>query len=188
MPPPPKESPRACSSRGPSAGSGSPNRCRASTRWSSTISGGCTTRQGCVVRRPPSTMDSSTEANMNRTQRDRRIVWAAAVLAAGVASCSGTSTDSITVGADVPIVYVKRPVSALGNPTDAAISGPGGDLFLRDRSSPSGSETNLTGALTNGMGDVTHPEVSFDGTKVVFAMRRPIDNNWGIWEYDNATK
>src|SRR5262249_37473635 len=75
------------------------------------------------------------------------------------------------------------------NPTDAAISGPGGDLFLRDKSSPSGSETNLTGSLTNGMGDVTHPEVSFDGTKVVFAMRRPpIDTNWGIWEYDNATK
>jgi hypothetical protein len=124
---------------------------------------------------------------MIRTQRDRKIVWVMAVLTAGLASCSGTNTDSITLGGNVPIAYVKRPVQALGNPTDAVVTGQGGDLFIRDKSSPSGTETNITGSLTNGNGDVAHPNVSFDGTKIIFAMRRPIDANWGIWEYDTAT-
>jgi hypothetical protein len=125
---------------------------------------------------------------MKRTQCDRKIVWAMAVLTTGLASCLGTNTDSITVGGDVSIAYVKRPVSALGNPTDAVVTGQGGDLFIRDKSSPSGTETNITGSLTNGTGDVAHPNVSFDGAKIVFAMRRPIDANWGIWEYDTASK
>ncbi|HEX9496808.1 MAG TPA: hypothetical protein VF926_00085, partial [Mycobacterium sp.] len=41
---------------------------------------------------------------------------------------------------------------------------------------------------TNGQGDVNHPTVSFDGTKIVFAMRGPNDANWSIWEYDTVTK
>jgi len=125
---------------------------------------------------------------MKRNQCDRKIVWAMAVLAAGLASCSGTNTDSITVGGNVPIAYVKRPVLALGNPTDAVVTGQGGDLFIRDKSSPSGAESNITGSLTNGNGDVAHPNVSFDGTKIVFAMRRPIDSSWSIWEYDTVSK
>jgi hypothetical protein len=107
---------------------------------------------------------------------------------AGLAACTGNSPDSITVQGDVAIAYVKRPVSALGNPTDAVTTGQGGDLYVRDKSSPSGTETNITASLTNGQGDVNHPDVSFDGTKIVFAMRRPADSNWGIWEYDTATK
>ena len=124
---------------------------------------------------------------MWRFQTERRIAWALAGVAAGVAACTGSS-DSITVGGDVAIAYVKRPVSALGNPTDAVTTGTGGDLFIRDKSSPSGTETNVTASLTNGQGDVNHPEVSFDGTKIVFAMRRPSDSNWGIWEYDTVSK
>src|SRR5262249_23409220 len=101
---------------------------------------------------------------------------------------TGKTTDSITVQGDVAIAYVKRPTSALGNPTDAVTTGQGGDLYIRDKSSPSGTETNITAPLTSGQGDVNHPDVSFDGTKIVFAMRRPADANWGIWEYDTATK
>ncbi|HET7764801.1 MAG TPA: hypothetical protein VFK92_06895 [Burkholderiales bacterium] len=125
---------------------------------------------------------------MRRAQRKAAIAWAMTGVIAGMAACTGNSTDSITVQGDVAIAYVKRPVSALGNPTDAVTTGQGGDLFIRDKSSPSGTETNITAALTNGQGDVTHPDVSFDGTKIVFAMRRPADSNWGIWEYDTATK
>jgi hypothetical protein len=92
------------------------------------------------------------------------------------------------VDGDVAIAYVKRPVSALGNPTDAVVTGQGGDLYVRDKSSPSSTETNVTGAYTKGQGDVTHPDVSFDGTKIVFAMRGPTDPSWSIWEYDTASK
>ena len=125
-----------------------------------------------------------------RDQIMRKSVFVAmAATVAGVAACTGgSSSDSVTVAGDVAIAYVKRPVSALGNPTDAVVTGRGGDLYLRDKSSPSGTETNLTGSYTNGQGDVNHPNVSFDGTKIVFAMRGPADANWSIWEYDNATK
>lgn len=125
---------------------------------------------------------------MRRAQRKTAIAWAMAGVVAGLAACTGNSPDSITVQGDVAIAYVKRPVSALGNPTDAVTTGQGGDLFIRDKSSPSGTETNITASLTNGQGDVNHPDVSFDGTKIVFAMRRPADSSWGIWEYDTATK
>src|SRR5262252_4539178 len=103
-------------------------------------------------------------------RKQTTIAWTIAVTLAGVAGCT-SKTDSITVEGDVPIAYVKRPVSALGNPTDAVTTGTGGDLFIRDKSSPSGTETNITASLTNGQGDVNHPDVSFDATKIVFAMR-----------------
>jgi Hydrazine synthase alpha subunit middle domain/WD40-like Beta Propeller Repeat len=125
---------------------------------------------------------------MWRTQIESRITWILTGAVAVLAACTGGSSDSITVAGDVAIVYVKRPVQSLGNPTDAVVTGQGGDLFMRDKSSPSGTETNLTASFTNGQGDVAHPEVSFDGTKVVFAMHRPSDANWGIWEYDTASK
>ena len=120
-------------------------------------------------------------------QIERSITSAIACIVAGLAACTG-SGSSVTVEGDVAIAYVKRPVSALGNPTDAVVTGQGGDLYMRDKSSPSGTETNITGPYTNGQGDVTQPAVSFDGTKIVFAMRRPADANWGIWEYDTGTK
>jgi len=104
-----------------------------------------------------------------------------------LAACSSNS-DSVAVEGNVDIAYVKRPVTALGNPTDAVTTGRGGDLYLREKSSPSAAETNLTGSYTQGQGDVTHPDVSFDGKKIVFAMRGPNDANWGIWEYDTVGK
>ncbi|HEY6239444.1 MAG TPA: hypothetical protein VIW78_01255, partial [Burkholderiales bacterium] len=123
-----------------------------------------------------------------RNQIESKIACRAIVAAVvGLAACSGSS-DSVVVDGDVAIAYVKRPVSALGNPTDAVVSGQGGDLYMRDKSSPSAAETNLTGSYTQGQGDVNHPNVSFDGTKIVFAMRGPNDANWAIWEYDTVSK
>ena len=126
-------------------------------------------------------------------------------LAAGLllAACSGgggESADTLTVNGDVPLVYVKR-VTALGlNPTDGTNSAPGGDLMLRDKSSPTAIEHNLTARFTAGVGDASDPEVSYDGRRVVFAMRCPAANTatvdgtaggakactgrWNIWEYD----
>src|SRR5260221_666414 len=149
----------------------------------------CTTPRGCVGshRKAHRGRPKRKEADM-RDQIKRKFVFPAMVgVVAGVAACTGgSSSDSVTVEGDVAIAYVKRPVSALGNPTDAVVTGQGGDLDPRDKSSPSGSETTLTGSYTNGQGDVNHPTVSFDGTKIVFAMRGPIDANWSIWEYDTV--
>src|SRR5882762_8693782 len=122
-----------------------------------------------------------------RSHFKRKIAFGAMIgVVAGLAAC--TKSDSVTVEGDVAIAYVKRPVSALGNPTDAVVTSQGGDLYMRDKSSPSAAETNITGSYTMGQGDVNHPNVSFDGTKIVFAMRGPNDANWSIWEYDNVTK
>jgi hypothetical protein len=118
-------------------------------------------------------------------------------------ACGGTGPqDSVTVQGDVAIAYVKRPISTLGNPTDSIIFGAGGDLYVRDKSSPSAPEKNVTGSYTLGQGDVSDPEVSYDGTKLIFAMRcgansapqcldpntqGTSDTSWNIWEYTVAS-
>jgi hypothetical protein len=68
--------------------------------------------------------------------------------------------------------------------------------MIREKSSPSAREFNVTAAITQGAGDVSDPEVSYDGRKIVFALRCPTSNTstvggvaactgrWNIWEYD----
>ncbi len=123
----------------------------------------------------------------------------------GVAACcigvlvgcgSGSSgSDTVTVQGDVPLAYVKRANTLRINPTNGAPTAPGGDLMIRDKSSPSAPEHNITAAITQGAGDASDPEVSYDGKKIVFALRCPTDNDsqidgqpactgrWNIWEY-----
>ncbi|MBS1135234.1 MAG: hypothetical protein H6R02_2375, partial [Burkholderiaceae bacterium] len=97
----------------------------------------------------------------------------------GVAGCSGSSTQSdstLTVEGNVPIAYAKRSTSLNINPTNGAPFAAGGDLMVREKSSPSAPEYNVTAAITQGKGDVSDPEVSYDGKKIVFAMRCPTSN------------
>ena len=93
--------------------------------------------------------------------------------------CSGGSTsssDTLTVAGDVPIAYAKR-VNTIGmNPTDGTPFAAGGDLMLREKSSASALEHNLTAQFTQGKGDASDPEVSYDGKKIVFSMRCPASN------------
>ena len=116
---------------------------------------------------------------------------------AGCGSGSGSADDSdVTVQGDVPIVYAKRVNTISLNPTDGTSFAAGGDLMLRTKSSPSAPEVNLTAAITQGRGDASDPEVSFDGKKVVFSLRCPTSNTstiggvaactgrWNLWEYD----
>lgn len=117
---------------------------------------------------------------------------------AGLAGCGsgGGDGDGVTVHGDVPLVYAKRSVAMRINPTNGAPFAPGGDLMLREKSSPSADEHNLTAGITQGQGDVSDPEVSYDGRKLVFALRCPTSNTsaidgqpactgrWNIWEYD----
>ena len=125
------------------------------------------------------------------------LFWLAALTV--LAGCNGGSTssgDTVTVNGDIPIAYVKRSTSVTMNPTDGTNSAPGGDLMVRDKSSASATETNLTARFTQGNGDASDPEVSYDGKKIVFAMKCPASNTstingaaactgrWNIWEYD----
>jgi hypothetical protein len=109
----------------------------------------------------------------------------------------GQSPDPIVL--DFPIAYVKRPVPA----TDAmAVDArelldftPGGDLYVRDRASPSATERNVTAEITKGKGDVRDVEPSYDGKRLVFALHEPLvpgadpedQPTWDIWQYVVAT-
>ncbi len=129
------------------------------------------------------------------------VLASTALLAALLAACSGNSgsEDTVTVNGDVPIAYVKRATSVGLNPTDGANFAAGGDLMLREKSSPSATEHNLTSRFTQGVGDTSDPEVSYDGKKIVFSMRCPSSNTstidgvaactgrWNIWEYTLGT-
>jgi hypothetical protein len=116
----------------------------------------------------------------------------------GIGLASGQGPDPVVV--DVPIAYVKRsiPLNADGAvvTTDARrLLGtfvPGADLVIRERASPSALERNITGELTQGQYDVRDVSVSWDGERLVFAMRGPFIENadpddqptWNIWQYD----
>jgi hypothetical protein len=133
----------------------------------------------------------------------RRMCAAALVgmLAGALAACSGGGSVNLGSGqtadpatVDFPIFYVKRTIPMttddLRQLRDTA---PSANLFKRDRAAPGAVETNITGRVTGtDPYDVKDVGSSFDGKKVVFAMRGPLKKNqdekdpptWGIWEYD----
>ncbi len=136
-------------------------------------------------------------------QRHLYTSGALTILACSVAllltACLSGNQDPDPVVEDFAIAYVKRPlpVDDDGEPLQADIRRPltfnaGGDLYVRDRASPSATERNVTFHETGGLGDVKDVEVSFDGTKLIFAMRAPeiegADDDeqptWNIWEYN----
>jgi hypothetical protein len=120
----------------------------------------------------------------------------ATMLLASACGSGSASGDTVAVNGDVAIAYAKRANTLMMNPTDGAPTAPGGDLMVREKSSPSAREINVTAAITQGVGDVSDPEVSYDGKKIVFALRCPSANTatiegapactgrWNIWEYD----
>lgn len=130
------------------------------------------------------------------------------VCVCGAAACGGGSGGGVDVAEgqaadpvvlDIPIAYVKRPLPLDDQnnvePFDAReliTFEIGADLFIRERASPSAAERNITDGITAGLGDVRDLEVSYDGTRVIFAMRAQFIENadeedqprWNIWEYD----
>ncbi|MCW8997108.1 MAG: hypothetical protein OQK04_00140 [Kangiellaceae bacterium] len=148
---------------------------------------------------------------MNLLKRHFTLIFGLAV----IAGCSedGTSIeqsgqDPDPVVVDFPIAYVKRPIPVMddGNGGTQRVAldlrepiefNPGAQLFLRDRASPSAAETNLTEGVfeQDALYDVKDLEVSYDGTKLVFAMRaaeiegadEDEQPTWNIWEYDRTT-
>ena len=108
--------------------------------------------------------------------------------------------ESLTPGiTNFPLAYIKRPVPKTDiDVRDLITSTMGGDLYVRAQASAGGQETNVTGAITMGKGDVRDIDVSPDGTKLVFSLRLPLNTalqntdpkqpNWHIYQYDAGTK
>ncbi|MEM9101030.1 MAG: hypothetical protein AAGB12_01800 [Pseudomonadota bacterium] len=116
-------------------------------------------------------------------------LWFLLLLSQSLFLSGCTSTDEtpepITLddASDVAVVYTERRPESVSNPIDGTVFAPGGDLYLISINSPERTRKNLTLEATQGLGDVADPDVSFDGQKVVFSMRRPQDVSWNIWEY-----
>lgn len=125
------------------------------------------------------------------------------MLAACGGGGEGAAQDPLVDG--FPIAYVKRPFPLLdpGNDNQAVqpdardplLFNPGSDLFIRDHASARAPEREVTSAVTHGAGDVKDVKVSYDGKKLLFAMKEPdIEGlqpeeqpSWNIWEYNIET-
>ncbi len=122
------------------------------------------------------------------------IILTASTLA-GCFDTDGQSPDPVI--RDFGIAYIKRPIiidedgqTVPDDIREILNFREGGDLYMRDRASPSADEQNITAPVTNGTGDVKDLAVSFDGNKLLFAMRLSDQESdtWNIWEYDTREK
>lgn len=118
----------------------------------------------------------------------------------------GGDQDPDPVVLDFAVAYVERPLlvdddgelitTDVREPADFR---PGAELFLRDRASPSAAAVSITAGVfpddddgNPPLYDVKDLSASFDGTRLVFAMRAPEDPDldedeqptWNIWVYD----
>jgi hypothetical protein len=111
----------------------------------------------------------------------------------GTSTSGGGSLDPLVE--DFGIAYVKQSVPQMDTEDAREVTDftPGADLIFRDLASPGANERDVTRRLTGGLGDVKDVEVSYDGSKLLFALRMPDDPNamppptWNIWEYDIAS-
>lgn len=133
-----------------------------------------------------------------RSLADMRIAaYLAALLLGGCGGGTSTSGGPDPLVEDFGIAYVRQPVpetdtADVREPTSFLA---GGDLIYRDLASPVANERNVTANVTGGMGDVKDVEASFDGTRLLFALRLPDiqgaapedQPTWNLWEYEIAT-
>ncbi|MGB5178939.1 MAG: hypothetical protein WBP44_09450, partial [Gammaproteobacteria bacterium] len=121
------------------------------------------------------------------------------VLSVVLQACGvGDGQDPDPLVEDFGIAFVRRPLivdmnNMLMQPDIREVStfNAGGDLFYRDLASPGARQRNVTGSFTGGLGDVKDVEVSYDGERLLFAMRAPEipglapadQPKWDIWEY-----
>jgi Tol biopolymer transport system component len=121
----------------------------------------------------------------------------------GVQIGTGQNPDPVVI--DFPIAYVKQPIPVDDNGEfeqqdlrEQISFQVGGNLYYRDRASPSALEVNITEPIIGDQGDVRDVEIAFDGSKLLFSMRGPADPNldlddedqptWNLWEYEFETR
>ena len=100
----------------------------------------------------------------------------------GVQIGTGQNPDPVVI--DFPIAYVKQPIPVDDNGEfeqqdlrEQITFQLGGNLYFRDRASPSALEVNITEPIIGDQGDVRDVEIAFDGSKLLFSMRGPADPN-----------
>jgi hypothetical protein len=140
------------------------------------------------------------------TNKTSRLLPIAAV---ALAACATGNDSDVNIGGgqspdpvvlDIPVAYVRGPL-----PEDLAeldeldvreleTFEAGADVWLRDRAAADVPEHNVTERVTGGLWDVRDIDASYDGTRLVFAMRMPLipgampseQPTWNIWEYDRT--
>jgi hypothetical protein len=137
---------------------------------------------------------------LKSTYHGLAVFFLGAALLTGCGGGDGQDPDPLVE--DFGIAFVRRPlemdnagVALQSDIREAEDFVPGGDLYYRELASPSAPERNITGAVTQGAGDVKDVEVSYDGTRLLFSLRLPDipnvtrdqQNKWDIWEYDIPT-
>jgi hypothetical protein len=148
------------------------------------------------------------DASMQPALKLAALISMAAVFAAcdganqGVQIGTGQNPDPVVV--DFPIAYVKQPIPVDDNGEfeqqdlrEQITFQLGGNLYFRDRASPSALEVNITEPIIGDQGDVRDVEIAYDGSKLLFSMRGPADPNlnlddedqptWNLWEYTFET-
>ena len=131
---------------------------------------------------------------MKRDQSNHLLLTMGLIIPLLMSGCGedGQAPDPVVV--DKPIAYVKRPITE-DSVTDIRVSQvfeAGGDLYIKDRASPSATEHSITRSVTGGEGDVRDVSVSYDGKKLLFSLRMPLIDGlepeeqptWNIWEFN----
>ena len=110
------------------------------------------------------------------------------VLSACGGGSSGGSGGTSSAGLDplvedFGIAYVRQPLPEIDPDVDPIMDpddvreptnfNEGSDLIFRDLASPGANERNISFAVTGGLGDVKDVEASYDGSKLLFALRLP---------------
>ncbi|MCF6281551.1 MAG: hypothetical protein L3J28_04940 [Candidatus Polarisedimenticolaceae bacterium] len=120
------------------------------------------------------------------------IVTSLLLISCGGSGIGGSDQDKDPVVVDHPIAYIKQPIPVDVDYRQQSSFNTGSDLYLRVRASPSAAESNITRQITGGTGSVKDLEVSYDGTRLLFALKlAEIEGagddeqpTWNIWEYE----
>ena len=96
----------------------------------------------------------------------------------------GTGQDADPVVIDFPIGYIKAPIPTDNNGLfeqedlrEQITFDFGADLYYRDRAAVGAEPVNITGDMTQGLGAIRDVEIDYDGSRLLFAMRTPVDPN-----------
>jgi hypothetical protein len=112
----------------------------------------------------------------------KTIRFTSCLTVAMLAACQGTAPDDLLLDASqTSLIFVK---SNNNSTLDNNFIGfnESSDLFMLTPISPNGQLKNLTADFTGDGGAVADPEISYDGTKVIFSMRKTRNENFDIYE------